>query len=89
MIYPDCADKRESGRYIARVTGRDTLTDFANAAMIVSAVNERPALLDWLAKLEAEVERLRVQLEPFLDEEEDRRQADEGMRTSAEISGLL
>ena len=38
-ILPDYGDVRERGKVIAEVRGRDTLTDFANARLIVAAVN--------------------------------------------------
>ena len=49
-IYPDCGDIRERGRIICRVTARDTLTDFANAAYIVRACNAFPELVKALHK---------------------------------------
>jgi len=39
MIYPDYGNIMERTRAICRSSMRDTLTDFANAALIVAAVN--------------------------------------------------
>ena len=36
-IYPDCDDKRERVRSLARVCGRDPLTDEGNARLIAAA----------------------------------------------------
>lgn len=44
LITPDTPNKRENIRWIARVTGRDTLTDFANARLMAAA----PAMLETL-----------------------------------------
>lgn len=45
LIFPDTHDKHELVKYIARVNGRDTLTDFANAVFIVQACNAHDDLL--------------------------------------------
>ena len=44
-ILPDTDDKREALKHIARVDGRDALTDFANAEYIVRACNNFEGLL--------------------------------------------
>ncbi len=45
----------------------DRATQLANAALIVTAVNDRPALLARIASLEADNARLREALGPFAD----------------------
>ena len=65
MIYPDCADKRESGKPVCRVDMRDTLTDFANAALIVKAVNLHDELVKALENCRDHIMKTRPQADDW------------------------
>ncbi len=65
-------EDQNGGRVVARCPSGHTNTvsleqAFANAALIVTAVNERPALLALVASLEADNARLREALRPFAE----------------------
>jgi len=44
-LFPASGDRREDMKFIAMFNGRDTLTDFANARLVVQAVNSHADLV--------------------------------------------